>query len=57
MEWYNTEDIFIPDEEEFELNRTEQPVVCAAHVNVLGENIHTIKKNEETWLTIIKSVV
>jgi hypothetical protein len=48
MHWYNTVDVFSPDQEEFEMNRKEQPLICATHVNVLGENIHTTRKNTET---------
>jgi hypothetical protein len=48
MQWYNMVDVFSPNQEEFELNRKEQALTCTAHANVLGKNIHTIKKNRET---------
>lgn len=36
MRWYNTADIFSPYQEEFEWDRKDQPLICAAFVNVLG---------------------
>jgi hypothetical protein len=35
------------------LNGTQQPLVCAGHMNVLGDNTDNIKKNTETLIDAI----
>jgi histidinol-phosphate/aromatic aminotransferase/cobyric acid decarboxylase-like protein len=44
------------NQEELELTVTQQIFICADDDNIVGKNIHTIKKNRETLLNAIKEV-
>jgi len=42
------------DEDRLESNGTHRLLACAVEVNLLGENVHTIKKNTEALLEASK---
>jgi len=53
LEYVNKKD---QENKGLELNRTCQHLVCADDINILGENMNTIKKNAEALVKGIREV-